>query len=150
MCSKDFPFGKLHGFYVCEDGKSYGIPVRAFKKSMIKASTNFFSRMEGGMRNVREGLTIVGDIAPLIYKSLTVNTSYVKPKNSPLANRRLRNQFNEWSCVLTIKFNENQISIEQIIAILNWAGFSNGVGGWRKECGGNYGSYKAIPLNMQE
>ena len=47
--------------------------------------------------------------------------------------------------VLKIRFNAAAISPEQIINLLNWAGFHCGIGGWRHERGGTFGQYHVVP-----
>jgi len=48
-------------------------------------------------------------------------------KGSP--RKIMRNQFDDWSVELTIEYNKNNLSAEQIINVLNWAGFHNWVFG---------------------
>ena len=129
-------------YYFCDDGKTKGIPARAFYKSIIRASTYFFDKSDGGMRNIKEGITILGNILPLKYKKERVVTHWGRTSGQSKAPRKImRNQFEEWSCELEIQFNSAWLSAEQIINILNWAGFHIGVGGFRKECTGNYGCF---------
>jgi hypothetical protein len=54
----------------------------------------------------------------------------------------MRNAFYDWSCELIIEYNQNNLSAEQIINVLNWAGFHIGVGAFRKERTGNFGAFK--------
>ena len=54
-------------FYYTEDGEK-GIPARAFYNSMIRASSYLFEIKQGGMRNIKEGITVTGDILPLKFK----------------------------------------------------------------------------------
>ena len=53
----------------------------------------------------------------------------------------MRNAFEDWSVELIIQYNKQNLSAEQIINVLNWAGFHIGVGGFRKEKTGNFGSF---------
>lgn len=53
----------------------------------------------------------------------------------------IRNAFHDWSVDLEVEYNKAQLSAEQIINILNWAGFHIGVGGFRKENSGNFGMF---------
>jgi hypothetical protein len=127
--------------YYTKDGK-IGIPVRAFYKAMIQASGYIFARDKGGMRNIKEGVSLIGDIIPLKFSSKEVVTHWGRNSGQSKSPRKImRNQFNNWSCELEIQYNENQLSAEQIINILNWAGFHIGVGGFRKEKTGTYGSF---------
>jgi len=131
-------------YYFTKDGK-IGIPTRSFYNAMIKASSYFFDKSAGGMRNVKEGVTVVGDIMPLKFSSQEVLTHWGRTSGMTKSPRKImRNAFNDWSCTLTIEYNQSQMSVEQIINILNWAGFHIGVGAFRKEKTGNYGSFEVL------
>jgi hypothetical protein len=128
-------------FYYTTDGK-YGIPVRAFYNSMIRASSYLFDIKQGGMRNIKEGVTIKGDIIPLKYKDIKVLTHWGRTSGATKSPHKImRNAFYDWSCELEIQYNKNNLSAEQIINVLNWAGFHIGVGSFRKEKTGNFGLF---------
>ena len=57
------------------------------------------------------------------------------------ADIRYRGEFPEWSVILTIRYNPRAMSAEQIINLLNFGGFSNGVGEWRPEKDGDHGTF---------
>jgi len=128
-------------FYYTEDEK-YGIPSRAIYNSMIRASSYLFDIKQGGMRNIKEGVTLVGDVLPLKYKNLKVATHWGRTSGMKGSPRKImRNAFEDWSVEVTIQFNKANLSAEQIINVLNWAGFHIGVGGFRKEKTGNFGAF---------
>ena len=129
-------------FYYTDDEK-YGIPARAIYNSMIRASSYLFDIKQGGMRNIKEGVTIVGDILPLKFKKQKVITHWGRTSGMKGSPRKImRNAFEDWSVEVTIQFNESNISAEQIVNVLNWAGFHIGVGGFRKEKTGNFGAFQ--------
>ena len=128
-------------FYYTED-EQYGIPARAIYNSMIRASSYLFDIKQGGMRNIKEGVTIVGDILPLKFKKQKVITHWGRTSGMKGSPRKImRNAFEDWSVKVTIQFNKANLSAEQIINVLNWAGFHIGVGGFRKEKTGNFGAF---------
>ena len=128
-------------FYYTED-EELGIPARAFYNSMIRASSYLFDIKQGGMRNIKEGITIKGDILPLKFKDQKVLTHWGRTSGMKGSPRKImRNAFYDWSVKLVIEYNKNNLSAEQIINVLNWAGFHIGVGGFRKEKTGNFGSF---------
>lgn len=57
------------------------------------------------------------------------------------ADIRYRGEFKEWQSEVTIRYNANAISAEQIIGLFNLAGFACGIGEWRPEKGGTFGMY---------
>jgi hypothetical protein len=125
-------------YYYTDDGK-YGIPARAFYNAMIRASSYLFDIKQGGMRNVKEGVTIKGDIIPIEFKEQKVLTHWGRTsgmKKSPM--KIMRNAFYDWSVELEIEYNKENLSAEQIVNVLNWAGFHIGVGSFRKEKTGNF------------
>jgi len=128
-------------FYYTEDGKP-GIPARAIYNSMIRASSYLFEIKQGGMRNIKEGVTLVGDILPLKFKKQKVLTHWGRTSGMNGSPRKImRNAFEDWDVEVTIQFNKANLSAEQIINVLNWAGFHIGVGGFRKEKKGNFGAF---------
>jgi len=128
-------------YYYTQDGKK-GIPARAFYNSMIRASSYLFDKKDGGMRNVKEGVNVMGDVLPLTYSKEVTLTHWGRTSGQSKAPRKIiRNSFEDWTCTLEIEYNQEQLSPENIINILNWAGFHIGVGGFRKEKTGNYGNF---------
>ena len=128
-------------FYYTED-EQYGVPARAIYNSMIRASSYLFDIKQGGMRNIKEGVTLVGDILPLKFKKQKVVTHWGRTSGMKGSPRKImRNAFEDWSVEVTIQFNKANLSAEQIINVLNWAGFHIGVGGFRKEKTGNFGAF---------
>ena len=60
---------------------------------------------------------------------------------SKVADIRYRPEFKTWSTTLTIRYNRNAITPEQIANLLNYGGFSNGVGEWRPSRDGSHGTF---------
>lgn len=128
-------------FYYTEDGK-IGIPTRAFYNAMIRASSYLFDIKQGGMRNIKEGVTLVGDIIPINFKKQVVLTHWGRTSGMKKSPRKImRNALYDWNVELTIQYNQNNLSPEQIVNVLNWAGFHIGVGAFRKEKTGNFGAF---------
>jgi len=128
-------------YYYTEKGEK-GIPSRAFYNAMIRASSYLFDKKDGGMRNVKEGVNILGNILPLKSKKEVRVEHWGRMSGMTKAPRKIiRNSFEDWSCELEVEYNQEQLSPEHIINILNWAGFHIGVGAFRKEKTGNYGSF---------
>lgn len=119
-----------------------GIPARAFYNAMIRASSYLIDKKQGGMRNVREGVIVKGDIIKLEYDHEETLTHWGRTSGMSKSPRKImRNAFYDWTCEIEIEYNKSQLSAEQIVNILNWAGFHIGVGGFRKENSGNFGMF---------
>lgn len=128
-------------FYFTSNGKP-GIPTRAIYNSMIRGSSYLFDIKQGGMRNIKEGLTIMGDVLPLKFKKQEVLTHWGRTSGMKGSPRKImRNAFYDWSVDIEIQYNKANLSAEQIVNVLEWAGFHIGVGGFRKEKTGNFGAY---------
>lgn len=111
---------------------------------MINASSYLFEKSDGGKRNIREGINVMGDVNPIKYKKIVQLKHWGKSSGiSKTPKLILRNAFVEWSTDLEIEYNKNQLSAEQILNVLNYAGFYIGVGGFRKQNSGNYGCFHA-------
>lgn len=54
---------------------------------------------------------------------------------------RYRGEFKEWWAILRIRYNKSAISVDQIVNLVNMGGFANGVGEWRPEKDGTFGTF---------
>jgi hypothetical protein len=108
-----------------------GFPCAAFKKAMVEVAP-YLEKLDKKL--VRGSVQIIGTkgshLVELKYKTKTINEATVKLE-SGVADIRYRPQFNDWSCVLEIKYNASMISLQQIANLINLAGFHIGVGDWR-------------------
>lgn len=58
------------------------------------------------------------------------------------ADIRYRAEFVDWSANITVKFNARNISEEQLAGLLMQAGFGTGLGEWRVEKDGSFGTWE--------
>lgn len=58
-----------------------------------------------------------------------------------VADIRYRGMFENWSAVIPIKYNAGVVSLEQLVNLFNLGGFACGLGEWRIEKGGSFGSF---------
>jgi hypothetical protein len=61
-------------------------------------------------------------------------------KGTPLT--IVRPQFINWSCILPIQYDSTLITAEQIINLLNYAGWHIGMGAWSPRNGGTFGMFE--------
>ena len=57
------------------------------------------------------------------------------------ADVRYRPEFKEWRVKLPIRYNEDAISLDQIVNLFNLGGFGVGIGEWRPEKRGVHGMF---------
>ena len=122
-----------------------GYPASAFKKAMIDATSRvgdkFFSKglVMGAIRiiNSVEGLVL------LKYSKQSVLEHNVG------SNVKFTPMFQDWSCELKIQFDANNITAEDILTLVNYAGFYVGIGSWRPKCrDGGSGEFGQFEIKM--
>jgi hypothetical protein len=136
LTDKELIDGKIHYTH----DKKPGFPAAAFKAGMVQMAPNF------GLykKDIRGAVFVLGDIIPLNFKKMYINKVWGKVQGRrPI--EIIRPEFADWSCKLTIRYNTQVISPEQIVNLLNWAGFHQGIGDWRPEKGGSFGQYQVKP-----
>lgn len=131
--------------YVTADGR-YGFPTTGFKKAIIRAAQYANMKMtflrgalfiEDQLFSEEQGhpvglVEIIGE--PKMREDL-VKVGMGKP------DFRYRGQFDNWKATLGILYNSNVISPEQVLNLVLIAGFSVGVGEWRPERDGQFGTF---------
>lgn len=120
------------------DGK-VGYPAVGFKAGLIE-STSFVGTKDFSKKLLR-GIQIVNAVDGLVPITFAKQDVLV---HSIQSNTKHTPQFHNWSCVLQIQFDTNNISTEDLATLINYAGFYYGVGIWSPRCksGGSYGMYK--------
>ena len=122
-----------------DDGK-IGFPSVGFLKGMVGVAP-YIDGMD--MKKVRGSVRIIGDIIPILYKKEIKDIKWGKTSGISKSPRKIiRLKFTDWSCKLEIVYNSTNISPEQIINLVNWAGFQIGIGGFRPEHSGTFGQYE--------
>lgn len=130
----------LESIYILsENGKqrTYGFPVIAFKAAAVTACTSI-----GGITKVqaRQAFHIDGEFAVIEGSEPKMREDMVRI-GMGTADIRYRGEFFPWFTTLTITHNANVMSPEQILNMLNTAGFGVGIGEWRPERDGQYGRF---------
>lgn len=115
-------------------------PTSGFKKAMVEAAP-YLDGLD--KKKAKGSFFILGELAPIKYKKQVTNKAMGRDSGINRAPREIwRPEFQEWSCVLTIRYNEQQITPVQIIELAKLAGFHIGVGSWTPQHGGQYGKFK--------
>ena len=125
-----------------ENGARFGFPVTAFKQSAISAAYRLgWSKDKVSLRGAffiesdADGMIEIKSAPPIMREDMV-------RVGMGTADIRYRGQFNNWSADLVISYNANgPYSLETIINILNAGGYTNGVGEWRPEKDGQYGTF---------
>lgn len=123
-----YPMGK---------GKN-GFPASAFKKAMVRACTY----VEGIKAVLARGaFFVMGELVEIKSDKPVMHTCFVRVPKGGNADIRYRAEFKNWTCKLQIRFNAKVISEEQVMNLLENAGFSVGIGDWRPEKDGTHGMF---------
>lgn len=114
-------------------------PTIAVKKAMVTAGYALgFSRSVVRQAVFVEGDHFVIDAAPPTMREDAVR---VGPFSNRQADLRYRPEYADWSATLKFRFRTDMIDADQVIALLQAAGFSVGIGEWRPEKDGQFGTF---------
>jgi len=132
------PEGEFRGaLYIRpEDGK-YGFPAIAFKKAMVRAAKNAGI----AMTDARTTFHVIGDLLEIRGSEPVMRSDRVvlQRKTTSVAYRPM---FEEWEIDVPVRFNARAITAEQIVNLLQLAGFGVGIGDWRPERDGQFGMFE--------
>lgn len=128
------------------DDDRLGFPADAFKKAMVRGAkqlglvmtdmrTGFFVHGEYCTRDDRDLVPVEGD--------LQMREDMVR-LNGATSDIRYRGQVLRWTAELEISFNASVVSYDQIVNMLQSAGYGVGVGEWRPERDGMFGRFEVV------
>lgn len=123
--------------YEHPDG-GYGFPSIAFKAAMVRAGTY----QDLKMTFLRGAFHVLGELVPI--EGTPRSREDMVRVGQGVADIRYRGEFAQWSTLLPIRYNARVISAEQIANLAQEAGFAVGVGEWRPERDGNYGTFEVV------
>lgn len=132
--AKDPEADYLGSLYEHPEG-GYGFPSVAFKAAAVRAGTY----MDHKMTFLRGAFHVLGELVK-IEGEPSMREDMVRV--SMTSDIRYRGEFRQWAVDLPIRFNAAALSLEQIVALFHVAGFSVGVGEWRPEKNGQYGTFE--------
>lgn len=127
-------------FHYTKD-KKYGFPASGFFGAMLDAAV----ACDIPKTELKRAVRIIGDIYEIKYKKL--NRRIDNPRRAGInstPDERHRPEFVDWEIEILIQYDKNLISAEQIINLLNRAGFSSGLGDWRPSApkSGTHGMFR--------
>jgi hypothetical protein len=127
-----------------KNGAKLGFPSIAFKLSAVTGA-----HRAGITKNLVEHLG-----------SFHIDDEYVEIHGKPVmdesmvrllgirnpADLRYRGRFNAWEVEITVRYNINVVSLEQLVNFLNYGGFITGIGEHRPEKKGRNGMYHVAEI----
>lgn len=140
-----------------DDGtESFGMPVTSFKAATIGAARYYDKSVS--MTALRQylfmrGILTKADPQPLvkIHGEPEMREDVVRlggPSRS--ADLRFRPMFPEWTAELDITFVRSSISQSSVLSLIDAGGMGVGVGEWRPERRGEFGTYQIDPARKVE
>jgi hypothetical protein len=128
-----------------DEGDRYGFPVLAFKAATI-----------GGARFYDKSVTMTMLRQCLFFKGITTKADpaqLVPIEGEPRMREdvvrvgqgtdlRYRGEFVDWSAVLTITYVKSALSENSVLSLVDAGGMGVGVGEWRPQRSGEYGTYQ--------
>lgn len=123
-------------------GGGYGFPSIAFKNTAVNACSliSGVTKVEArGAFFVLSDENETDDLLVKIKGKPSMREDHVKIMMT--SDIRHRGQFKEWEVELTIQYNSNMITPEQIVNLYMHAGFGIGVGEWRPQRNGDKGRF---------
>jgi hypothetical protein len=132
-------------FYRAKNG--YGFPVTAFKAATVGAA-RFYGK-DVSMTTLRQFIFMMGVISPNDPQALVEITGEPRMREdvvrlggpSRSADLRYRPEFPEWSTVLEITFVKSSLSRASLLSLVDAGGMGIGIGEWRPEKRGEFGTY---------
>ncbi|MEN6336605.1 MAG: hypothetical protein ABFE01_20315 [Phycisphaerales bacterium] len=113
------------------------IPPTAFKKAMLTASTSVKGLKKTALRS---SLFIEGGSVPITFSRMVPRMDMVRTSGmGRVPDVRFRPSFEDWKAAMVISFPES-MPPETVVDLLNRAG-KVGIGEWRPEKDGNYGTF---------
>jgi len=123
--------------YYDEDG-DYAFPSIAFKCAAVRAGV----QLDMKMTHLKTVFHVVGEFVKIKGKP-NMREDMVRV-GMGVADIRHRAEFKNWKASVTVAFNKNTISAEQIANLFQVAGFGVGIGEWRPEKNGSYGRFRIV------
>jgi len=127
--------------YRTEDG-DYGVPAMAIKKAITEATHHDIGLAK---TLVRKAVFIVCSDAngclPLQCDPPRMREDLVRIGTKKTAQIRYRPEFINWAVMVPMKIDTGLISVEEVVNMLNRAGFGVGIGEWRPQHNGDFGRF---------
>lgn len=134
--------------YRFEDGR-HGFPIMAFKSATVRGGARVFGKAVK-MTELRQLCTFLADgvgtdgtqLAHIVAPEPVMREDMVRV-GMGTADIRYRAEYRDWSALLRIEFVPSVIDLSSVVALVD-AGGTNGVGEWRPEKSGSYGTYEVV------
>jgi hypothetical protein len=131
--------------YWIGEGK-LGFPADAFKKAMVRGA----KQLDLVMTDMRTGFFVHGEYSENEDRELIPINGSVSMREDMVrisggtSDIRYRGQVLNWSATLNISYNAKVVSYDQIVNMIEAAGYGVGVGEWRPQKDGTFGRFQVV------
>lgn len=123
-----------------ENGARFGFPATGFKQCAIIGAYRLGADIKTTV--AKAAIIIPCEYIEIKGKAVTMREDMVKVGGiSKVADIRYRAQIEDWVADIPVRYASNVMSLEQVINLFNLGGFACGVGEWRNEKNGVFGSF---------
>lgn len=131
-------------FYRLKDGQA-GFPALGFKAATV-GGARFFGK-QVSMTGLKQMAFFTGEPGEDGHFYVPITGEAIMREDVVRVGRggtdlRYRPQFTEWSTVLTITYVRSMLDRESLLSLVDAGGLGVGVGEWRPEKGGDFGTYE--------
>ena len=131
--------------YRLKDGR-YGFPVLAFKAASI-GGARFYGKNQVTMTGLRQSMFFRGEPSEKGEQLVAIEGEPALREDVVRVGRggadlRYRGQFMEWSALLVVTYIPLALSRDSVLSLIDAGGMGVGVGEWRPEKNGDYGTYQ--------
>jgi len=128
---------------------SHGVPTMALKTATVEGGARAFGTKSVKMTELRQCLTFLPDgvgadglqLSRLIITDESIMREDMVRVGMGTADIRYRATYLDWAVRLRVEFMPNLIDLDSIVALID-AGGGNGIGEWRPEKNGPFGTYR--------
>ena len=136
--------------YLTDDatGEVYGFPVIAFKAATVSACR--FFKKDLPMTVARQSIFMKGEFSKAEGQQLAVIVGDPHMREDMVrvgmtTDLRYRPEFTEWRTELEVTYVKSMLDRESVLSLIEAGGMAVGVGEWRPEKGGDFGTYEIDP-----
>lgn len=138
--------------YFLKDGETYGFPVIAFKAATVGAG-RFYSQLT--MTSLKQSLFFRGEPGDDGRQMARIDGDPIMREDTVRVGRggadlRYRGQFTEWSTAVDVTYVKSALTRESVLSLIDAGGMGIGVGEWRPERDGDFGTYQIDPTREVE
>jgi len=133
----------LHPLEIEREGTRWGFPAAGFKGAIVGIATSLVKpkvvkgKVKGSVRLIEPD-----DLVPIIAdpESWVVFSAKAKTDRGQMIDNH-RARFPEWEAVLNIEYDADVVAFPTILRLFTAAGSAQGVGSFRRGCGGAFGGF---------